>query len=92
MNNRIYYSEEAAEHARRKQTAGAVMAMLIGMSVGAILALLYAPQEGSTTRHQINDTAEDYYENGRDSTKSALHRLQQEFNDFREQMEDRIRA
>ena len=46
MSNRTYYSEEAAERARKQQAAIIVVVMVLGLALGAIIAILYAPREG----------------------------------------------
>ena len=50
MANRTYYSEEAAERAKKQQGAGALVVLMLGLALGAVIALLYAPREGKKTR------------------------------------------
>lgn len=87
--SRRYYSEEAEMRARRDQTVGALVMLMLGAGIGAVLALLFAPEPGDTTRDRLTDDMEHYYENGRDATSSTLDRLQREFRDFRDEVESR---
>ncbi len=89
--DRRYYSKEAAIQARRERAAGAVVMLVFGMAVGAVIALLFAPVEGEEMRDNLGDTANNYYENGRESTTSAFGRLQREFTKLRDDVENRLK-
>jgi|GEM_PF-285995 gas vesicle protein len=54
MASRTYYSEEAAERARKQQGAGAIVVLMLGLAIGAVIALLYAPREGKKTRKMLS--------------------------------------
>jgi gas vesicle protein len=58
MNERIYYSREAEEQARRERTLLVLAAIAIGVGVGTIFALMFAPQAGRKTREQLGDQLE----------------------------------
>ncbi len=58
-------------------------ALLIGLTAGSIVALLYAPQSGEETRKKIGkayDDAEDYIEDAGDYLKDQTERLTAEAN------------
>jgi hypothetical protein len=43
MSDRIYYSESAQKIARRKQVLASLVFTAMGITIGTILALLFAP-------------------------------------------------
>ncbi|MBC7566195.1 MAG: YtxH domain-containing protein [Pedobacter sp.] len=50
--------------------SGAVFALLAGLSVGAVLGILFAPDSGKNTREKISDKALDLADNAKDSLHS----------------------
>jgi gas vesicle protein len=57
------------------------IAFLSGLTAGAVVALLYAPQDGKATRKKIGrayDDAEDYIEDAGDFLKDQAERLSKE--------------
>lgn len=79
MNNRIYYSEEAASMARRQQTLAVIIFTAFGIGIGTALALLFAPSKGEDTRQSIAHTSND-----------ALNKLEKEMSELRQRIEDRV--
>lgn len=65
MNNRIYYSREAEMQAQRERLALAVVVAALSVSMGAIMALLFAPQRGIEIRRTLGEQVEQVVENGR---------------------------
>ena len=57
MNDRIYYSKEAEELAAQQRTILALVVMLLGLGLGAVVALLFAPRKGDDIRKDIADQA-----------------------------------
>lgn len=90
MSDRIYYSEESKEYAMRKRTALAALSMLVGVGIGAILALLFAPEEGQSLRQGISERAQNQLENSGEITNSAIASLENKYNDLRQFVESRI--
>ncbi len=90
MNERIYYSKEAELQAQRHQIAIVTVFMLLGLTIGTVIALLFAPQSGEKTRHLIGDAVEEGLESGRESTRGTLERLEHEFTVLRKQVEDKL--
>jgi gas vesicle protein len=56
MNERIYYSQEAAQRAERDRFMLAVIVSAIGIAIGAVVALLLAPRAGEETRRTLGST------------------------------------
>lgn len=89
-NDRIYYSRAAEERAKREQMVLTVVFLLLGLSIGAVLALLFAPSSGSDTRKEITHTVGEGVETGREATNKAINRLENEFAELRKRLEDRL--
>ncbi len=60
MASRIYYSEEARARAQAERVRFAILCIGIGVSIGAVLALLFAPEEGEEVRERISEQAQDF--------------------------------
>jgi gas vesicle protein len=86
MNNRIYYSQEAEEYAKRQQILVGILFMAFGLTAGAAVALLFAPRSGDQLRQ---DLASSLHE---EPHPDVLKRLEREFADFRKSVEERIHS
>jgi gas vesicle protein len=89
MNERTYYSHEAEMRAMRERAMAVGMFMLLGLGIGAALALMFAPKSGEKLRKELAEGVEDRF--GRDANKT-LHRLEKDFNDLRKRVEDRLES
>ncbi len=89
MNDRIYYSREAEAQAMRERTTAILAFFVIGITVGTVLALLFAPRSGDKTRGEIADAIEEGFHEGRKSSGEAITRLERELADLRKKLEDR---
>jgi hypothetical protein len=90
MSERVYYSREAELRAKREQTIAFLLFMGIGLLVGALIALLFAPGSGRETREGLASTVEDGLGAGREVTMKTLNRLEREFADLRKRIEERL--
>ena len=90
MSNRVYYSQEAEEEAKKRLLLATVLFVGVGATIGAILALMFAPNEGEKIRRDISDSLNDGAEAGREATNNAVKRLEKQFDDLRQRVEDRI--
>ncbi|MDX1992429.1 MAG: YtxH domain-containing protein [bacterium] len=95
MNDRLYYSKEAERrvqqlHQQRQMTL-AFSVLLLGMSMGAALAILFAPRSGSDTRKSLVDGLENAVEGGVGATSGAVEGLQKEFDRLRKDVEERLK-
>lgn len=87
---RIYYSQEAERVAKRQRLLTIVIFMALGVGLGAVIALLFAPDEGEKTRRLISEAAQDGFRRGRDTTSDALRQLEPEFPDLRKRVDELI--
>lgn len=91
MNDRIYYSREAEQLAAQQRTILALVVMLLGLGLGAVVALLFAPRKGEDIRNEIAKEAGTLYENGRETTNKTLKELQKDFDKLRGDIEERMK-
>ncbi len=89
MNDRIYYSREAESHALRERNTLILIFLGLGVTVGAVIALLLAPRSGDATRTEIADAVEQGIEEGRKASGETISRLEKDFADLRKRIEDR---
>jgi gas vesicle protein len=89
-NSRIYYSHEAETKAIRRITMLTVLWLALGLGVGAVMALLYAPTAGKKTRHSLTKNIEEGWNNSQDTIEPMVKKLEKELGELRETVEDRI--
>ena len=89
MEDRIYYSHEAETRAQREHTMTVLAFLVIGITIGTALALLFAPRSGDRTRHEIGDALDHGFEEGRRHSADAIQRLERDFADLRKRVEER---
>ena len=78
-------------------TKNSVMAFLGGAAVGAVIALLFAPEKGEVTRRRIRravedgrDRVEDLLEEGREAVANAYHHGRERFAEVLEEGRERL--
>ncbi len=91
MNDRIYYSREAEQIAQQQRTILALTVMILGLGIGAVIALLFAPRKGEDVRKELANQAEQALDSGRDATNKAINQLQKDFDRLRGDVEERLK-
>lgn len=87
-NERIYPTSPQ----ERRQDAALVVAVLgLGMLIGALLALLFAPQSGDKTRQNINQAFDHGVQVGRKNAETTVERLEHEVYELRKSIQDRLK-
>ena len=89
-NDRIYYSHDAEEHAMRVIIGLTVLCLTVGLGIGGVLALLFAPTSGKKIRAELTKTVEDGWQNGRDAVEPMVQRIEKDFDELHKNVEDRI--
>lgn len=89
MTDRIYYSREAEMQAQRERTTAILAFFLVGITLGTVMALLFAPRSGEKTRAELAGALEDSFEEGRKTSAETIDRLEKDFADLRKRIEDR---
>lgn len=75
MADRTYYSQEAKEKAQRQQSFLMILLTGLGISIGAVLALLFAPKDGEELREDLMEqvsTTRNHVEDYGEQVKKAL--------------------
>jgi hypothetical protein len=90
-------ADSAASTGRRRATGGFAAGLLIGALLGASLALLYAPERGSRTRHelrrrlrQLREEAGAELERAGGGARRELRRRRRQIEDGLERARDRL--
>jgi len=89
-NDRVYYSHDAETLAKREMTALTMLALTLGLGIGALLALLFAPSSGKKARHDLAKSMGEDWENGRDAVDPMVKRLEEKFGKLLKNFEERI--
>jgi gas vesicle protein len=92
MNERVYYSEEARRNAQRKQLIIALAVAGVSLSIGTLIALLFAPDSGENVRQEIRSQLDEILERGGEATRDATHDARQRAENMRGKVEDRINS
>jgi len=74
--------------AKREQTLAMILFLGLGVSIGGILALLFAPNSGEDTRQELSSAFEDRFEDSREATQQALHRMEGQVSDLRKRLDE----
>lgn len=79
MSERIYYSQEGRMRAMRRITLLIVLAASIGIGIGYVFGLLFAPEEGEAARESLAQSVE-----------KRIGATERQVNELRSKLEDRI--
>lgn len=90
MNDRVYYSRDAELRAQRERASAVIIFMALGLGIGAVLALMFAPKRGEEVRSELAHGLNESLDSGREATNKAINRLEKDFGDFRKKVEDRL--
>ena len=87
---RTYYSREAEMRVAREQLALTLMCVLLGLGVGSMLALMFAPTTGERLRRELGHILENSVNSGRERVEPTIAQLEREFSDLRQKVEARL--
>jgi gas vesicle protein len=87
--DRIYYSHDSEKHALGEMKRSMLLLLVGGLSIGAAVALLFAPSTGKQTRHDLAKTVEEGLKDGREAVGPLVKQLEKEIADLRKNIEDR---
>ncbi|MFZ4813358.1 MAG: YtxH domain-containing protein [Phototrophicaceae bacterium] len=90
-NDRIYYSHDAEAHALQAMTRLMVLCLLIGLGIGATIALFFSPVTSKAARDRLSKTVEQGWSDGRDAVEPMLQRVEKEFTGVRKTIDDRLK-
>lgn len=90
MDDHIY-SARMRERIQQERTKNTVTLLFMGLGIGAILALLFAPKSGEKTRAEITRMIEERLGHKQMTpTEHAIKTLEREFSRLRDSVEERI--
>ncbi len=89
-SNRTYYSHEAEQRAERERINLIVVCLMVGLGIGSVMAMLFAPTEGKKLRKDLRHTVEESVHNGRDRIEPAVASLEKEIRSLRKIVEERL--
>jgi gas vesicle protein len=89
-NDRVYYSHDAETQAKREMIAFTMLALTLGLGIGTLLALLFAPSSGKKARHDIAKSMGQDWENGRDAVDPMVKRLEEKVGELLKNIEERV--
>jgi gas vesicle protein len=90
-NDRIYYSQDAETRAMRERTVLILAFLTFGLGIGVVLALLFAPSSGKTTRRDLAKSVEDGLKTGREALEPVVKRVEKEFDEIKKNVEERVK-
>ena len=88
--NRTYYSHDAEMRVARDRVALTVVCLLLGLGMGGVLALLFAPETGKKTRDDLVHTLEDSVNSGREFIHPAVTQIEKDLAELRHKVEERL--
>ncbi len=88
--NRIYYSRDAEMRVARERITLTLVCVFLGLGIGSILALLFAPAPGKQTRDELAHSLEHGVNSGRERVEPAMSQIQRELTDLRRKVEERL--
>lgn len=89
-NDRIYYSHDAEMHSMRHRNVLTLVFLIFGLGIGAILALLFAPSSGKSTRHDLAKNVEEGLRTGRDAVEPIMKRVEKELGDLQKKVDEHL--
>ena len=88
--SRFHFGHDSEAHASRQMMMFTGLWLMVGLGVGAVMALLYAPASGKKTRRKLFRRMEEGLDSGQETIESVIDRLESEVEDLRETLEERI--
>ncbi len=88
--SRSYYMGDEELRSKSSGVVNMLVFLLLGLGIGAALALLFAPEEGEKTRGKISDSLESGVKASSDAGSDALERLEKEYQNLRKEMDKLI--
>jgi gas vesicle protein len=88
--SRIYYSNDAEAKAIRQMTIMTLIWLAVGLGIGAIMALFFAPTSSKKLRKSLSKNFEEGLNSGQEAIEPVVKKLEKEVADLRHTLEDRI--
>ena len=75
---------------QRERAMAVLVFMGLGLVIGAVLALLFAPKRGEDVRNELSHSLNEILDSGREVTNKTLKNLQIDFGDLLKKVEERL--
>jgi gas vesicle protein len=83
VSNRIYYSREAEAQANQEKALMVGIFLLLGLGIGAALALLFAPRSGQKTRQELTRALEERFATVEKDMENLRHSVEERMKERR---------
>lgn len=60
----------------------ALPGIIVGLAVGAVVGLLFAPESGKKTRKRISSESDSFFNDLQDQLQSGLDNIKSQYNDY----------
>jgi gas vesicle protein len=87
-DDRIYYSHDAEIQAMRKMTRLMALCLVVGLGIGAVVALLFAPSSAQKVRNDLAGAVEEGWDSGREAIGPMIKRVGKEFGKMQKNVEE----
>jgi gas vesicle protein len=67
-----------------------ILSLLVGVGIGAMMALLNAPTSGKRTRRKLTRKMEDGLDSGQEAIEPVVKKLEKEVGELRHTLEERL--
>lgn len=88
--SRMFRSHESEAQVMRRITMWSVLSLIVGVGVGMLVALLYAPTSGKRMRRNLTWRMEDGLDSGQEVIEPVVKKLEKEVGGLRHTLEERI--
>jgi len=89
-DSRVYYSHDAEVQAARDKAMLTLVCLALGLGIGAVMALMFAPNSGEKTRKELGHALEEGVNTGRGNVEPTLKRLEKEFSELRQKVDEKV--
>jgi gas vesicle protein len=79
----MYYSREAEMRANREKMMSVMLFMALGLGIGGVLALLFAPKSGDKIRAELGSAFEDRFSGVEKELTSLGKKIEERIRDMR---------
>jgi gas vesicle protein len=90
-SDRIYYSHDAEMHSLHNRTVMTLIFLMLGLGVGAIFALLFAPSSGQSSRRDLAQSVDEGLQSGRDAVQPIVKQVKKEFGDLQKTLREHLK-
>jgi gas vesicle protein len=90
-SDRIYYSHDAEMRSLHNRIVMTLIFLMLGSGIGAILALLFAPSSGQSTRRDLAQRVDEGLQSGRDAVQPIVKQVKKEFGDLQKTVGEHLK-